>query len=142
MLLILSMVLLAVLQIVLRNAFGGGLIWIDPLLRIMVLWVGLLGAMAASRQNQHITIDVLSKFLPARFKRPLQSLVGLLAAALCLLLAWHGLRFTQMEYESATQIISGLPSWCCVLILPFAFGVMALRFFLYGMRPPAQLGSA
>src|SRR5690606_12731212 len=38
-----SLVVLAGLQIVMRNIFESGFVWIDPLLRILVLWVGMLG---------------------------------------------------------------------------------------------------
>ena len=44
-------ILLAASQIVLRNLFDSGLIWADPTLRIMVLWLSLLGAIAATRRG-------------------------------------------------------------------------------------------
>ena len=47
-LLLAAMIVLACLQIFLRTAVSGGLLWIDPLLRYLVLWSGLLGAVAAS----------------------------------------------------------------------------------------------
>ena len=61
-------VVLAALQIVLRYGFDSGIAWADPLLRVLVLWLGLLGALAATRDRRHITIDVLSRMLPARAK--------------------------------------------------------------------------
>ena len=48
-LLLSAMILLASAQIFLRNLFDSSLSWGDPMLRILVLWVGLLGALAASR---------------------------------------------------------------------------------------------
>ena len=54
---------LALYQIVLRNAFGGGIYWADPLLRVMVLWMALVGAMVATREGGHISIDVLNHYL-------------------------------------------------------------------------------
>ena len=42
-----AMVVLAVTQIVYRNVAGGGVAWIDPLLRMLVLWVALSGAVIA-----------------------------------------------------------------------------------------------
>ncbi len=52
------LLLLASTQILLRNLFDAGLTWADPLLRVLVLWLGLLGAMIASRSGKHITLDV------------------------------------------------------------------------------------
>ncbi len=39
-----SMIVLAVYQIIARNLLGEGIVWIDPLLRTLVLWVGLSGS--------------------------------------------------------------------------------------------------
>ena len=47
------LLLLASTQILLRNLFDAGLTWADPLLRVLVLWLGLLGA-RVSRPRQRI----------------------------------------------------------------------------------------
>jgi len=61
------MVLLAVAQIFYRNMFGIGLVWADPLLRTMVLWVALAGAVIATRTNNHIRIDFFTRYISPRF---------------------------------------------------------------------------
>lgn len=134
--LVLAMILLAAGQIALRNVWGVGLVWVDPLLRVMVLWVGLLGAMAATRHNNHITVDVLSRFLPPSSKRVAAWLTGGFAAAVCAVLAWHGARFVAMEYEAGAVLFAGIPAWCCELIIPVGFAVMAVRFALVTLQPP------
>ncbi len=134
-LLVVVMVLLAASQILLRNVWDVGLVWADPLLRVMVLWVGLLGAMVATRTNNHITIDVLSRFLPPLLKRIARWVTGLFASAVCALIAYEGVRFVAMEYEAGTQVFSSVPSWCCELIIPLAFAVMALRFLFVTIHP-------
>lgn len=133
--LLLAMVGLASGQIMLRNFWGVGLVWIDPLLRVMVLWLGLLGAMAATRHNNHITVDVLSRFLPPSLKRISQWVTGIFATLVCMLLAWHGARFVAMEYAAETVLFATVPAWCCELIIPLGFGVMALRFLLVTIHP-------
>ena len=57
------MIALAAVQIFLRNFFGAGIIWGDVLVRVLVLWIGLIGAMIATRQNKHISIDLVARFL-------------------------------------------------------------------------------
>ena len=59
------MIVLAGTQILMRNLFDSGFVWIDPLLRVGVLWLGLIGATVATRNNKHIRIDLLSHY----FKR-------------------------------------------------------------------------
>ena len=61
--LLLFMILFAAAQIFMRNLFDAGISWGDVLVRILVLWVGLFGAMVASRTGEHIKIDLLSRYL-------------------------------------------------------------------------------
>ena len=107
--LLLAMLLLASSQIFLRNLFEIGLVWADPLLRIFVLWLGLLGALAASRDNKHITIDVLTRLMPARVRTLTHIFTSLFTATVCGLIAYHSVRFVLLEYETATVAVAGLP---------------------------------
>ena len=43
--------------------FDGGVYWGDSAVRVMVLWVTMLGAMVASRDDSHIRIDLVGRFL-------------------------------------------------------------------------------
>jgi TRAP-type C4-dicarboxylate transport system permease small subunit len=131
-LVLIGMITLAASQILLRNLGVGGVAWGDPLLRVLVLWVALLGAMAATRDAHHIRIDLLTRFLPAPVQGPVRRLTDLFAALVCGLIAWHGARFVHMEYLAATALFDGVPAWVCEVIIPFGFGVMALRYLLRG----------
>ena len=122
------MILLAGWQIVQRNFIGGGMIWGDELLRLMVLWLGLLGAMAASRDNRHVSIDLMLRFLPQKFKPPVQMTLHLFTAIVCGMLAYSSLSFVQMEHEYQTKVLTGLPAWWFELILPIGFGMMSFRY--------------
>lgn len=135
---VLAMILLAVGQIILRDVWDAGVVWGDPLLRVSVLWVGLLGAMTATRQNNHITVDVLSRFLSPRLKRLSQLVNGFFAAAICAILAYEGARFMVMDYQAGTTAFSDIPSWCFEMIIPLGFGVMALRFMVVALNPVSE----
>ncbi len=124
------MILLASAQIFLRNLFDTSLFWGDPLLRILVLWVGLLGALAASRGNRQITIDVLSRLLEGRAKSAVRAVASVFTATVCGLLAFHAGRFVAMERAAATPAVAGLPAWLFELVMPFAFGLICLRYAL------------
>ncbi|MCH8220487.1 MAG: TRAP transporter small permease subunit [Proteobacteria bacterium] len=60
-----SMILLASTQIFLRNFLSTGFTIGDELLRILVLWLAMLGALAASRDQRHIAIDALTAMIVA-----------------------------------------------------------------------------
>ena len=124
------MIVLASSQIILRNLFEIGFSWADPMLRILVLWLGLLGALAASRDNKHISIDILSRFLPRRAQAGAQAVTHLFTAIVAGVVSYHGARFVALDLETQTVGIAGLPAWILELIIPVAFGLIALRYAL------------
>ena len=87
-----AMIGVAGAQIVLRNLFDGALLWADPLLRVAVLWVGMIGAMVATRGDRQITIDVVSRFLPDRWRAGVRVVTDLFTAAVAAAVAWSALR--------------------------------------------------
>ena len=127
------MVVLAGGQILLRNGLDAGLVWADPLLRVLVLWVGLVGAMAAARADRHITVDVLSRLLSPRARRYTRALTDVCTAAVCAVLAWHAARLVVTEYQGGAIAFADVPAWVCELILPLGFGVMGLRYLALGI---------
>jgi TRAP-type C4-dicarboxylate transport system permease small subunit len=125
-----AMILLAASQILLRNLWDAGLVWGDPSLRVLVLWLTMLGAMAATREHHHIHIDLLSRFLSPRWQRLIQGLTDLFAGLVCGLLAWYCGRFVWFEWQDGSMLFGALPAWFCELAMPLGFGVMSLRFLL------------
>lgn len=119
---------LALYQIVLRNVMGTGLVWGDILIRILVLWLGMAGAMAATREHKHISIDLLTRFLSPRLQRVATCLTTLFAAVVCLLASYYSLRFVQSEFEAGDLAFGQVPYWVCEAILPLGFAVIALRY--------------
>jgi TRAP-type C4-dicarboxylate transport system permease small subunit len=127
------MVLLAPLQILLRNFFDEGVTWGDPLLRVLVLWVGLLGAVSASRGDRHITIDVLSRFVGDRLRLSMRIVTSLFTVAVCALVAYHSWQFVALEREFESEAFAGMPAWIMQVVIPFAFGAMGLRYLAYAV---------
>ena len=136
MLILVGMVLLAFVQILLRNIFGIGLIWVDPLVRQMLLWLTLVGAMVATRDHKHITEDAISRYLPpGRIKLATGLICNTFAAIVCALLTYSTFRVFHMEFQDPLggHIMPGLPLWASLLTLPVAFAVMTLRFFRFSV---------
>jgi TRAP-type C4-dicarboxylate transport system permease small subunit len=128
--LLLLMIGMAVTQIFLRNLFEAGLVWSDVMVRILVLWVGLIGAMVASRQDNHISIDILDRYMPERAKVYANFVIKLFTAWICTIVAYYSLLFVKMEFADGGMAFAKVPTWLCEAIIPFAFTVIALRYFL------------
>ena len=102
--------LLAIGQILLRNIWLTGISWSDPVLRVLVLWIAMFGAMAATRDGNHIRIDILSRYLSPALASACTRLTDLFAAAVCAILAWHAARFVLFEYQDGALLFASVPA--------------------------------
>ena len=134
-LLVLAMVVLAGAQILLRNFFDTGFAWADPLLRAMVLWAAMLGALAAARDDKHIGLDLLTHFLHGRAKRIARVIALLFAAAVSAAMAWYGWNLVEVDYGGGSSI-AGIPGWVIEAILPVGFALLAIRLAVRAFMPP------
>jgi TRAP-type C4-dicarboxylate transport system permease small subunit len=132
--LVVLMVSLGFLQILFRNLISIGIVWVDPLVRHLVLWIALLGASIATRENKHICIDILSGYLPPPLLRRLQGGVQLFSALICLLLVHPAIRFLQNDYQPGKTLALGIPMWLSQAIMPVMMLVLGIRFLRQGTR--------
>ena len=141
--LVLVLVVLAGAQIFLRNAIGGGFSWADPFLRTLVVWAAMLGALAAVREDKHIAVDVLQRFLPRGAQRVARVLTMLFAAGICAAMTWYSIGFVGIDFSTPANAtgdgVPWLPPWLLESVLPFGFGMMALRFVLRAFAEPSHV---
>jgi len=135
-----AMILVAGAQIVLRNLFDSAILWADPLLRVAVLWVGMIGAMVATRADKQIAIDVVSRFLPQHWKLRVRVITDVFTAAVSGVLAWSAFRLMLEDRMAGGLAIAFVPVWVCESILPVAFAVIALRYLLFAVVHFRQSG--
>ena len=128
------MMLLAVGQIVLREIFATGFIWADELIKLMVLWLAMVGSVAASRDDRHIRIDALSHVLPDLAIKLTRIVVDVFAAIVCGAIAWHTFRYLKLEIEFADTVLIDTQAWHVHLIVPLAFGLICYRFLVLVAR--------
>ena len=125
---LITMLVLAIVQIVLRNFFDAGIYWAEPFLRTLVLWVALLGAMVATRESNHINIDAASRYLSPSARKTAASVVAGVSSVICGTVAWFSVEFLMFEFEDQNIAFASVPTWLTEAIIPFAFTVMAFRF--------------
>ena len=128
--LLMVMILMAFSQIVLRNFFNTGIGWGDALVRYLVVWVGFIGAAIAAKEDKHISIDVLARWITGAGESTIQAISHFSSAAICGLLTWAGIKFIWFEAQMGGTTFFKLPVWVPELIIPIAFGLMTLRYTL------------
>ncbi|MBA43962.1 MAG: hypothetical protein CMF62_08170 [Magnetococcales bacterium] len=127
-----ALVGLAFTQVILRNGFETSIIWADIAIRILVLWVTMLGAMVATQKKKHIKIDLAEQFLSPKQYRYVRGFGRFFAAAMMLIAAYYCLQMTMLEYEFGTIAFANVPTWVCQSILPIGFFSMGVQFATQG----------
>lgn len=131
-----AMIVLAVWQIVQRNVFGNGFVWTDELLRLLVLWLTMVGSIIASRTDHHIRMDLLINLLSPKWQIRLKRVVYLITAVACGVISWASAGFVLMEVEFGSLLLGTYPAWWFQIILPIGFALIAWRYLLLTVWPP------
>jgi TRAP-type C4-dicarboxylate transport system permease small subunit len=129
-----GLILLGAAQIVLRNFFSIGFAWSDGVARLAVLWLGLLGALAASRDGRHITMGALARWLPSGARLVAGLCADLFGAVVSGALAWFSWVFVSDAREFGDTLLGDVPAWWLQSIMPVAFALMAWRFAIAAVK--------
>ncbi len=126
---LLVMIIMAFLNITLRNIGGGGIVWVDKLLINLTLWIAVIGSAISTKSNGHITIDVVSSFVPDQYHKYIHIITNLFAAVVCGFLTFHAYQLVAIiEYPAHQEFIPHIQTWVPIAIMPFGFAIMSLRF--------------
>jgi len=151
---LLAMAALPVVEFIGRPLFGGGIPGASDYLRHLTLWVGFLGAMVASRDEQHLKIGTVTDLLPARIAGGARLFGAGAAVAVCAGLCWASLQLVVVEAPALplawrawlpetlhpalaalglfddgglAKVGGQVPVWIAEAIMPVGFAVMTVR---------------
>jgi len=126
---LLSMILLVLVQIGLRNFYATGMSGGAEIVRHMLLWVAFLGAAIAAREGKHIRIDLAQRILPHGPKKVVEVITSLFTAIVCVLLFYASVQFIRNEYEMGTIIpFFNMKVWILELVIPVGYCAVTLRY--------------
>ncbi len=128
---------LAAVQVFLRFFLQTGILWGDVAARNLVIWVGFFGAYLAAREEKHFRIDVLTRFLPARWHRALNALSDLFVAVVCYFLLRASIRFVSEGFDPEAIAFLGIPQYLLAMIVPVGFGLMIIQFLIRAIESAA-----
>ena len=138
---LLAMVILPLLEIVWRRAFGQGLPGSGPIVQHLTLWVGFLGAAIAARDGKLLALAT-GTFIPHGFwRRAADILAAAFGACAALILAYGGYQMVLIEREGGAVIGAEIQTWVAQLVLPVAFAMIAAR-LVWRVGQPTELGAA
>ncbi len=124
------LLILASSQILLRNVLSAGLVWADGLVRLAVLWLAVLGAVAAARDRKHIAIDLVTRSFSGILRVAVVAVVQLVTSGISAYFAWQSWRFVQDSRAFGDMLLGDWPAWWFQLILPVGFALVAYRYLV------------
>lgn len=135
-LLISGMVFFPMLEMGLRR-FDASLPGALRIVQVLTLWVGLSGALLATREDQHLALTAGTSLLRGKAATVVKVVATFVAVAVTLGLAFGAYTTVWAERMSTEQVAFGVPAWIPKLALPLGYGLMALR--LAWVRAPRRI---
>jgi len=127
-LIFLLLILLLFFNIISRNFFHKSYNFILELSPLLVVWLSFLGASLALKQNRHIKLDILFRYISPKTQHALRSLCALVGLMIMGLLALGSFTFVSSEVE-----MFGNKGWGAVIFI-FFFMISSFRFLLIGLE--------
>lgn len=112
---------------------------IDNSLELVQYWLlpilALLGFVAAQHRAQHISTDLIYKFLPPLAQRLVLAVGFALSATVAAGFAWYGWAEALHSFDiRRTAGVSSLPSWPVYFLVPVVFGVLSVQWGLASVQ--------
>lgn len=116
-------------QVISRYFFHYTPLWSEELSRYLIVWSIFIGVSVGVRENKHIGVDALIRFLPPTLKVAGECLLNLIGIVVVVVLIYTGIQFIgrTIEYEQLSPAMR-LPMYIPYLAMPVGLGLSAVRF--------------
>jgi TRAP-type C4-dicarboxylate transport system permease small subunit len=84
-------------SVLFRYLFNSPIVWGDEIVRYSLIWMTFVGAAMATKENQHIQVDVIDLVLPALGKKILNWFVDAVVIAFMAFMIYFGIRMTDFQ---------------------------------------------
>lgn len=110
-------------DVLLRNLGYSGLYGMLEIIEYSLLVLTVAGAGYVMRIGRHITVDILSEYLPPALARLMNIVATLLATVFAGVFLWFGFATTIDSYESGAMVLKSFvfPEWLLIAVIPFGF---------------------
>ncbi len=122
-----AMLILPVLQIIARR-FGTDFPGASVYTQTATLWLGFLGALAATASGRHLGLST-SNFLPVgKLRNSVLLLTSWVATVVAATFAFATWQVVMANRGGSTTLTGGIPEWWSELVVPITLGLISLRF--------------
>ena len=114
---------LAILCVVFRYVFNNSIIWGEEAIRLMFIWMFMLGGAECFRREKHITLDIFLEIWPESAKKICKNLVDILLIVFLVFLIYLGIRSCLLNMQQRTTAI-GLSFGIAYMGIPLGAALM------------------
>jgi TRAP-type C4-dicarboxylate transport system permease small subunit len=129
---------LGVFQIVTRFVLEQPAEWSEILIRFSLIWMVFLGIPTAFRQGAMVSVDVLYRWSPPKFRRVLDWVVCLAALALIAVIVWWGWDYAQRGSVQTMAGLEGVSMFWAYLAMPVG-GLFCVIGIIGNLLDPVRL---
>ena len=128
-------ILLAVFNVavVMRYWSGQPLQWTEEIAGLLMIWIVMIGGIAAERSDQHLAIPVLVDLLSPKIGAFINLLVSIFSAGFLLYVAHVGLRLAMRVQFKVTDVLRISYFWIDIAV-PVGFVIIALYTLHRGIK--------
>lgn len=119
-----------------RHFFSMPTSWSLEINQFLLVYLGLATAGEIQRNQSHIHIEFFADRLPVKFRVGLETVVGLIGVAFCVVMVWRGgiIAWQAGEYGERVSSAFGTPLVLPYAIIPLGFGLLGVQFLIEAGR--------
>ena len=130
---LLTLVVITILAVTMRYFIGSPLQWTEEVSGLLMVWIVMIGGIAAERDKEHLSIPLLLDCLPKKASDLINLLVCAVSIAGLLYMAYLAYRLAMMAQFKRTQILQISWFWIDIAVTVGAVGIAGyLTFSLVG----------
>jgi TRAP-type transport system small permease protein len=125
--LLVALVILSNWAVVQRYVFAQPLHFTEEVSGLLLIWIVMIGAIAAERDNQHLSISFIVDALPPRLSMAINLLIGLASIGVILYVGWIGWQLAGSVQTRATDILRISFYW---IYIAMPVGCVGIAFYM------------
>jgi TRAP-type C4-dicarboxylate transport system permease small subunit len=119
------LVVMTIAAVFMRYVVGQPLQWTEEVSGLLMVWIVMIGGVAAEREGQHLTIPLLPDALPRRLGLALNAVVSTFSVVVLSYMAWLAWQLASRAQYKLTQILGVSWFWIDIAVT-VGCGVMAI----------------
>jgi len=118
--------ILVVVQVVMRYVFNFPLVWSEELAVYSMVWLTFIGSALATKDKEHITVTIVTEFLPKKIRRVVMQMSRVITCIFLLIIIFYG---SQLSFENfnVTSVANRIPMGYVYGIIPL--GALAMLYY-------------